>query len=345
MASSTVLRDPTHLFNPPKFRSFLSHSTPLSSPSSPFWNSNKILRPPILRTLPPSSTNIVIKSKLGHQPPEKTSGDLPPSSREEAIEQARRSLSSSLSKPLNNPRLAGKLKKQRQPRFRVEIPVLDESPASLASLVSSIFDGISLKRKGSSARILILWPDTVTQQEAGRAFRSGAVQNDVLGSAEGLAWGDVAVVVSPESNRLEEIEAICAGFDPKPVVMVNPKWGADEESELGQQAGGFVASFEVVYSFMGLEVRGVLSRRKGMVFRYAKDGIPANAQWEVLVEEEGGGAGGGELRMVTRFKKRPSVVEVETVLYNLMAANSPVTKSVKFVKDAVSRASGLFSRR
>ncbi|CAN6452093.1 unnamed protein product [Victoria cruziana] len=342
MGSSAVLGDPTHLFNLPRFRGLFPHSTPLSSPSSPFLTPNEIFRPPALRTLHPSSTNVVIKSELGRQPSEETSDGLPPSSREEAIEQARRSLSAALSKPLNNPRLAGKLKKQRQPRFRVEIPVLDDSPASL---VSGIFDGLSLKRKGSSARILILWPDTVALQQGSRAFRSGAIQNDVLGSAEGLAWGDVAVVVSPEPNRLEEIEAVCDRFDPKPVVMVNPKWGADEESELGQQAAGFVASFEVVYSFMGLEVRGLLSRRKGVVFRYAKDGIPANARWEVLVEEEGGGAGGGELRVVTRFKKRPSVGEVETVLYNLIAANSPVTKSVKFVKDAVSRASGLFTRR
>ncbi|KAL4561598.1 hypothetical protein LXL04_033768 [Taraxacum kok-saghyz] len=48
----------------------------------------------------------------------------PPKSKEEAIRQAKTCLSSTLEKPLNNPKLAaGKLKKLKQPRFRVEIPL------------------------------------------------------------------------------------------------------------------------------------------------------------------------------------------------------------------------------
>lgn len=47
-----------------------------------------------------------------------------------------------------------------------------------------------------------------------------------------------------------------------------------------------MGSLQVIYSFMRLEVRGVLSKRKGVV----------REKWTVLVEE------GGELKAASRFK-------------------------------------------
>ena len=44
--------------------------------------------------------------------------------------------------------------------------------------------------------------------------------------------------------------------------------------------------------------------------------------------------------MVSRFKVRPSITEVETVLYNVMAMNSPITKSAKFLNNLVSNVTG-----
>ena len=65
------------------------------------------------------------------------------------------------------------------------------------------------------------------------------------------------------------------------------------------------------------------------------DGVVSGERWSVLVEEED-----GKLKVISTFKARPSIGEVENVLYNLMAMNSPVTKSVKFLKGLVSNVTG-----
>ncbi|KAE8703193.1 disease resistance protein [Hibiscus syriacus] len=238
-----------------------------------------------------------------------------PSSREHAILQAKTCISTCLKKPLNNPKLVGKLKKLKQPRFQVEIPLIDDSPSSLPQLALDIFKDMPLKRKGSLAEILVLWPDALNQ------------------SNRFLSPADVSVFLAPEPSQLALIKAISNSFYPKPVVIFNPKWGSEQESGFGDLKG-FVGSFEVIYSFMGLEVKGVLSKRKGMVFKCVRDGVLSGEQWAVLVEED------GELNVVSRFKSRPSIEEVENVLYNLMAINSPITKSAKFLRGLVSNVTG-----
>ncbi|XP_031105719.1 uncharacterized protein LOC116010444 isoform X1 [Ipomoea triloba] len=268
------------------------------------------------------------------------SSPTPPTTKEEAISQAKTSLSTTLEKPLNNAKLAGRLKKLKQPRFRVEIPVIDDSPSSLSQLAIDVFADMPIKRKGSKIKILILWPDK-TLAAAAKAFEtrssSTIVENlDVLSVTNGdntrilnLNSSDVVVFLAPEVSQLEAMKNITDNLYPKPVVIFNPKWGFEEEGSFGELSG-FVGSFEVVYSFMGLEVRGVLNRRKGVVFKCVRDGVLSGERWNVLVEEE------GELKLVSTFKSRPSFTEVENVLYNLMAMNSPLTKSAKFLKGLMS---------
>lgn len=144
---------------------------------------------------------------------------------------------------------------------------------------------------------------------------------------------DLAVFMAPEASQLEVMKTVADGLYPRPVVMFNPRWGFEEEVGFGEMSG-FVGSFDVVYSFMGLEVRGILSKRNGVIFKCVRDGVLSGEKWYVLVEEE------GDLRVVSRFSARPSITEVENVLYNLMAINSPVTKSAKFLKDLVSNVTG-----
>lgn len=144
---------------------------------------------------------------------------------------------------------------------------------------------------------------------------------------------DVAVFLAPEASQLPVMETVTDNFYPKPVVVFNPRWGFEEEDSFGELSG-FVGSFEVVYSFTGLEVRGLLSKRQGVVFKCVRNGVLSGERWSILVEEE------GEMKVVSRFKSRPSIIEVENVLYNLMAINSPITKSAKFLKDMVSNVTG-----
>ncbi|XP_052178589.1 uncharacterized protein LOC127792205 [Diospyros lotus] len=263
----------------------------------------------------------------------------PPASKEEAILQAKTSLSTTLQKPLNNPKLPGKLKKLKQPRFRVEIPVNDDSPAALSQLALQVFGEMPLKTRGSPAKILILWPNPESAEAAARAFGSRAsalVEHSDIASVEARALNSaqVAVVLAPEASQLGTIETVSDGFFPKPVVIFNPRWGFDEESSF-DELGRFVESFEVVYSFTGLEVRGIFSKRKGVIFKCVRDGVLSGERWVVLVEEDD-----GELKVASSFKDRPSIAQVENVLYNLMAINSPITKSAKFLKDLVSSVTG-----
>ncbi|OMO80563.1 hypothetical protein CCACVL1_12907 [Corchorus capsularis] len=271
------------------------------------------------------------------------SPSTPPSSKEDAILQARTCLSTCLEKPLNNPKLAGKLKKMKQPRFQVEIPVIDDSPSSLTQLALDIFKDMSIKRKGSLVEILVLWPNASLKEAAIQAFESCSLSHvqhlDLLPSVISennriLSSADVAVFLAPEPSQLSVIKAIADSFYPKPVVIFNPKWGFEEEKGFGDLKG-FAASFEVIYSFMGLEVQGVLSKRKGMVFRCVRDGVLSGEQWAIIVEEED-----GQMKVVSKFKSRPGIEEVENVLYNLMAINSPLTKSAKFLRDLVSNVTG-----
>ncbi|KAL7103512.1 hypothetical protein ACP275_08G183900 [Erythranthe tilingii] len=273
-----------------------------------------------------------------------SSSPKPPTTKEEAILQARTSLSSALEKPLNNPKLAGKIKKVKQPRFRVEIPVIDDAPASLSQLAVEVFGEMPLRRKGSTIKILILWPNKDSTQAAVKAFNFHSssdilVQNIDMSSILDVDIrtansADVAVFLSPEVSQVAVVKRVTDSMYPKPAVIFNPKWGFEEEANLGEMKG-FVGSFDVVYSFMGLEVRGIFSKRKGVVFKCVKNGVSSGENWYILVEEDD-----GNLRVVSRFKSRPPISEVENVLYNLMAINSPVTKSAKFLKDLVSNVTG-----
>lgn len=216
--------------------------------------------------------------------------------------------------------------------------MVDDSPESLTQLALEVFDKISLRRKGSSVKFLILWPNSALTDAGIKAFSNSSNSIDhmdasSLGETRILGSADVAVFLAPEASQLDVMKAVTESFYPRPVVVFNPKWGFEEEGSF-DELSGFLSSFEVVYSFMGLEVRGILSKRKGVVFKCVRDGNLSGEKWNVLVEED------GELKMVTRFSSRPSIAEVENVLYNLMAVNSPVTKSAKFLKGLVSNVTG-----
>lgn len=151
--------------------------------------------------------------------------------------------------------------------------------------------------------------------------------NRIVSSAE------VAILLAPEKSQLGVIKTVADSLYPKPVVIFNPRWAFEDEENFGDMSG-FVGSFEVIYSFLGLEVQGVLSKRTGMIFKCVRNGILSGEKWNVFVEEE------GKMKVVSRFTARPSIDEVEAVLYNLMAINSPITKSAKFLRDLVSNVTG-----
>ncbi|GAB2238007.1 hypothetical protein Droror1_Dr00015909 [Drosera rotundifolia] len=274
-----------------------------------------------------------------------SSSPSPPTSRQEAILQAKTSLLSTLKKPLNDPNLIIKSKKQNnQSRYRVEIPVVDESPDSITRLAFEVFGDFPVRRKGSQVRILMIWGNPILREKGVEAFGSvvplgGGFEHGELGSVMTVYnrfsnWVDLVVFLAPTMSGLGPMKRIVESLDSKAVVLFNPSWRFEEESDFGEKMRGFVRSFEVVYAFLGLEVRGIFSKRNGVVFKCVRDGVLIDENWSVFVEED------GRLKVVSRFKSRPSIAEVESVLYNLIAANSPVTKSVKFFRNLVSNVMG-----
>ncbi|KAF3320595.1 hypothetical protein FCM35_KLT15291 [Carex littledalei] len=261
----------------------------------------------------------------------------PPSSREEAIFQAKTCLAATLQKSLKStvPFSTKKLKKQKQLRYRVEIPVIDDSPNSVVQLAFEVFSDLNINRKDSKPSMLLVWPSPTLEELANQTFSESpnAITNLKLGSItlDLLESADLAVVLAPEESQLEEISTVAEELYPKPVILFNPRWAFEDEKDFNRRVVTFLESFHVVYSFTGLEVQGILSSRRGVVMRCVRDGKAGGEPWLVMVQE----GDRGEMKVVTRFTKRPSIVEVETVLYNLMAANSPLTKSIKSVSDFV----------
>ena len=138
-----------------------------------------------------------------------------------------------------------------------------------------------MRRKGSPVKILILWPNSDLTKAATKAFdsiSSNFVQHlDISsvatnGDTRILNSFDVAAFLAPEVSQLAVMRTVSDSLYPKPVVIFNPRWGFEEESSFGE-LGGFVGSFGVVYSFMGLEVRGVLSNWKGVIFKRVRNGF------------------------------------------------------------------------
>ena len=91
---------------------------------------------------------------------------------------------------------------------------------------------------------------------------------------------------------MEQVKAAAAALEPKAVVLFNPVWSFDEEEEEEKfsagGARGFVGSFDVVYSFTGLEVRGLLSKKRGVLLRCVEAGRFGGESWVLMVENDDG---------------------------------------------------------
>ena len=265
-------------------------------------------------------------------------GELPPSSREEAIEQAATSVSSLLEKALKRqgPSTVKQRRETKQIKLRVEIPVLDDSSSSNVSLtfdfLSALFRG---KKKGDAPNIAVLFADDESsvnlarKQCEERGLSSWSFFN--LQSEVGLAGDDAAVVVLVGAKFEDNVrtEDLLKKVYPRPVVVVNPEWSAEEEKDT--KWGALLSGFEVAYSFIPLSIQGFLSKTEGAVLKHVKSGAPGGRPWLIFVKE------GDQYKRMSSLQRRPEPSDLENALYNAMAANSPVTKSIQFLRGLVSK--------
>ena len=256
-------------------------------------------------------------------------GEAPPESREEAILQAAGSVAALLEKTLKRrgPTTVKQRKQQRQVRLRVEIPVLDDTPSSLASLT---LDFLSTLFPASRAPpgVAVFFSDPLALEDQTLAnpntsFHSLPSETDVS--------GDVAVVVVAGAtfDDISRLQELARNVNPTPVVVLNPVWSPEDDTHATW--GGFVTSFEPAYAFLPLSIQGFFSKTEGAVLKNVQSGAPGGAPWHIFVKQD------GKFSRLSSLKRRPGPADLESALYNAMAANSPVTKSIKFLRGLVSK--------
>lgn len=243
---------------------------------------------------------------------------VPPESREEAIAQAAGSVSSLLEKTLKRqgPKTVKQRKQQKQTKLRVEIPVLDDNPASLVSLTLDFLSSLSNLESDSVA---VFFSDTSSVALA-REQNLNAYEL----SSESEVAGTVAVIVvagarSDDAARLQEL---ARNVSPRPIVVLNPEWAPEDE-----ESNAFLGSFEAAYAFLPLAIQGFLSKTEGAVLKNVQSGSP----WLIFEKKD------GKFTRLASLQRRPGPAELESALYNAIAANSPVTKSIKFLRGLVSK--------
>lgn len=282
--------------------------------------------PPLLS--PPSScgckltTSILAPScKLPQYP-----ASSPPCSKQEAFLQARTSLSSLLHKSLR-PRHPSP---SRHLHLTIELPLLHPSSnPALASLLLDLFAGFSISKRASPLSLAVFCdPALVTALEAAHCpaqfqFCSLHSHVDLVQDAQ------VVVFLAPKLSQIAHIENVAKLAAPRPLVLLNPEWSAEEEAD--SPKAPFLQSFEVVYSYLPLAIQGFFSKTEGAVLKHVRGGAPAGTPWLIFVKD------GDQLKCVASLKQRPGAVDLENALYNSMAANSPVTKSISFLRGLVGR--------
>ncbi|KAG6554428.1 hypothetical protein Mapa_004345 [Marchantia paleacea] len=259
--------------------------------------------------------------------------ELPPRSREETVEQAGDSLSSLLEKALkaSGPTTVKQRKSLRQQRLRVDIPVLDESPQALFSLTLDLIESF-LGDKKVFGSVAVYFPSTLLEVVPADLVNVSKVLESrffSLESEEGVPYDTaVAIIVAPKFTHAAALDSISRSAGHRPIVVLNGEWSGEEEGD--QRWGSLLSSFEVAYSFTPLAIQGFFSTTEGAILKHVKSGAPAGRPWLIFVKE------GETYKRVSSLKRRPDSADLENALYSSMAANSPVNKSIKFLRGLVS---------
>ncbi|KAJ7563713.1 hypothetical protein O6H91_03G122500 [Diphasiastrum complanatum] len=256
--------------------------------------------------------------------------EQPPASREEAVDQARSAISNLLERSIKRQVSSFKPKQrgQRQTRLRVEIPLLDNSPRALFSLTKDLV----ATNNGGKEKYAVYCSDSALTELATTGDTDDSQRNshlqyfDLHEKASVPADTSVIFVICPTFSQISDLSAIAKAAGNRPVVVVNPDWSADEEEDGIWRT--FCQSFEVVFSYTPLSIQGFLSKTEGAILKHVRSGAPAGTLWLIFVKE------GGTYVCVSSLKNRPDAADLEAALYNSIAANSPLVKSIKFLRQA-----------
>jgi len=221
-------------------------------------------------------------------------------------------------------------------RVAIEIPQRDDSDEGTAKLC---LDLINLLGTDYTSRISLVCCGSVSSSTMDNMVKE-VPDLEVLNLQEAVAEapaGDIIILSAPggeDVGALKEVEELlykCRGATL--VCATNPRW---DDVDPPEEYRGMIRNFTVLYSFVPLSIQGLLGTLDGCVFKYAGGtGAPEAAAYRVFLTDADQESG---YKQIGQMSRRPGPGDLETVIYNAQAAQSPITKAAKGI-------SGLFGNR
>lgn len=247
--------------------------------------------------------------------------ERPPASKEQAFEQARTAIEYVVA-TRNNANLSatsgGKKKKIKAKvtgkRVAVELPLADESPKEMATLVVELLKNIS-------GRTVVYCGTAPYAAAVAAAGCPGDIRDmSVAGSMEVVPVAtDLLLFVGVQSGQIGALRTVSMRAPACPVVLVNAEW---DPSAVPGGERAFVDTFQVIYSLTPLAIQGLMKNSEGAVFKCATSAPPSTVPWLVYWNGE----------VIKEDMARPSPVELEQILYNKAAEDSALVKAAEVLR-------------
>ncbi|GAQ82394.1 hypothetical protein KFL_001100080 [Klebsormidium nitens] len=221
-----------------------------------------------------------------------------------------------------------------QLRLQIEVPVADETPEAQIQLAREVCDGAFSDKKGAPLSVAIFVASEKVRRVAAEELQSigEAPVASVQTLREGETFPDNAgavLLLGPKEEQIAHLRSIVGTAGSRPIVVLNPEWPDASEAEENNKA--FVASFDVCYSFLPLNIEAMLSKFEGAVLKFVRSGPPQGAPWVIFVKGNEG------LKPVKTYKSRPTAKDLEDIFYNYSASQSPVNKGIGFLRGLVGK--------
>eukprot|EP01026_Neomeris_dumetosa_P040212 TRINITY_DN3319_c1_g1_i1.p2 TRINITY_DN3319_c1_g1~~TRINITY_DN3319_c1_g1_i1.p2 ORF type:complete len:276 (+),score=27.54 TRINITY_DN3319_c1_g1_i1:42-869(+) len=143
-----------------------------------------------------------------------------------------------------------------------------------------------------------------------------------LNEASNLSGVQSLIIGNTTVGQLNKVYQLLAENEGVQVaILVNCDWCLDPPQGWEE----FCESFQPIYVFRPLEVKGFIGQKTGFMF---KNGIDKNSPYSFCLNDEKA----GKLIQVGQQVSRPSSEDIETVMYNASAADSPINKGLQWMQ-------------
>lgn len=218
-------------------------------------------------------------------------------------------------------------------RIQVDIPVMSDSMEEMVQLARELVHYGTLKKN-----IMYVVP------------QRGGCGNDVvsLQDAVDMTGVDIVILISPKTGDVERLDTILGSSGSHDVVCVllNPEWSASQGNVdidgVPTKYTDLVKSFEAAYCFLPILIKPLMmSSMEGVVYRNVSLDAghdhtqEAHKPWKVYLMRPG--TSGFDL--VGQMNTRPSSQDVESILYNAIAASqkNPLANSMNNLKNLLGK--------